>query len=77
MYQLTRILPDDTIHTHDPVASLIETRTVITDALVDADIKPRIARRFALYLTRQDLGTEVRHDPTTWRFRIDEVKDSP
>lgn len=76
MYQLTRILPDDTIRPHKPVASVRDVLMTTASGLIDADIEPRLARRFALHLTRQPLGTEVRHEPTGWRFRIDELKEN-
>lgn len=77
MYRLTRILPDDTLHPHKPVASVREVLMITAAALVDAGLEPRLARRFALHLTRQPTGTEVRHEPTGWQFRIDELADSP
>lgn len=73
MYQLTRILPDDTVHPHTPVASIREAIFEAGALLVDADVEPRLARRFALHLSRQPLGKEIRHEGTRWRFRIDQV----
>jgi hypothetical protein len=58
-----------------PVPTLREIRDPVTDILVDADITPRVARRFAHYLSRQEPGTEVRHEPTGWRFRVDQVDE--
>lgn len=73
MYQLTRIFPDDTAHPHKPVASIREVIFEAGATLVDAGVEPRLARRFSLHLSRQPLGTEIRQEPTRWRFRIDQV----
>lgn len=73
MYRLTRIFPDDTTHPHEPMAFVHKVIDEAVSHLVDADIQPRLARRFALHLSRQPHGTEVKHAATGWRFRIDEL----
>lgn len=77
MYQYTLIQPDGNTRQGTPYASVAEVLRSVVDTLLDGGVEPRLARRFAIHLTRQPLGCKVEHKPTRWTFRIDEVPADP
>lgn len=75
MYKITYRDQGGIRHTSNRVSTIREALTTTVSLLVDIQVEPHKARRFALHLSRQPLGTEIENKPTGWRFRIDETEE--
>lgn len=74
MYQLTRTTPDGVRKQHRPMRTMEEVRFAAAYVLMDnVGIQPSVAKRFALALTREPLGTEMEHASSGYVFSVTEV----
>lgn len=74
-YLLTRTLPDGTEKAHRPLRTLCEVEFATAYVLTDDSGTPRgEARTFAANLTKQPVGTTVKHRSSGYAFRVETMK---
>jgi hypothetical protein len=75
MFALTRTTPAGVTKTHSPVAKLRDASVAASRVLADnAGTSKADAQQFAARLSKEPLGTELTHEPTGYRFRIDRTE---